>query len=218
MTICTPEARPVAWAAVGRIGRSIEFAGKLRARRLDPRHPVRGTRLLIMTPISLPQAGIVSFSEICRQLTVAAIDQRGRLLEFVRENRARISPVPDDDWMCSELVVYYLDCITQTDHDVEVLTPPFEAADALVQLFNWLLLVPADGQQRAAEIAVRLAERYRDAAPEIRNRIETGFLEHALETPEARPIFDFWSRDPVLAESYSAALAWGLAHSARRER
>lgn len=204
-------------AAVGRIGRSIELAGKLGAR-LDPIHPIFGTRLLFMMPISLSQTGVVSFSEICRQLTVAGIDQRGRLLEFVRENRARIFPVPDDDWMCIELVAYYLDCITQTDRDAEVLTTPFEAADALVQLFNWLLFVPADGQQRAAEVAVRLAERYREGSPEIQNRIETGFLEHALETPEARPIFDFWSRDPVLAESYSAALAWGLAHSARRER
>lgn len=171
-----------------------------------------------MTTISLPQTGVVSFSEICRQLVVADIEQRWRLLEFVRENRARIVPVPDDDWMCRELVAFYLDCITQADRGVEVLTTPFEAADAFVQLFNWLLLVPADGQQRAAQIAVRLAERYRGGSPEIRNRIETGFLEHALETPEARPIFDFWSRDLVLAESYCAALKWGLAHSVKRER
>lgn len=172
----------------------------------------------MMTPIDLPQTGVVSFSEICRQLAVADLDLRGRLLEFVRENRARIVPVPNDDWMCGELVAYYLDCITQAVRDVEVLMPPWEAADALVRLFNWLLLVPADGQERAVEFAIRLAERYREGSPEIQNRIETGFLEHALETPEARPIFDFWSRDPVLAERHSAALAWGLAHSARRER
>ncbi|MES2788941.1 MAG: hypothetical protein V4719_04910 [Planctomycetota bacterium] len=161
----------------------------------------------------LPKTGTIAFAEICRQLKVTDVDQRGRILEFVRQNKARIRPTPDDEWMSDELVSYYLDSVIRTDREVEMAYTPFEAAAALVSLFNWLLSHEPDGRQRAAKIAHRLADLFRKSSPEIQNRIETGFLEHALETPIARPIFAFWSQDPILADSHSAALAWGLAHS-----
>jgi hypothetical protein len=168
-------------------------------------------------PTSLPQTGIVSFAEICRQLKGADIDHRGHILEFVRENKSRIRPAPDDEWMCSELVTYYLDCVIRADSDVNTMDTPFEAAHALVGIFNWLLLDTADGRQTAENLAKRLADLFHGGSPEIQNRIETGFLEHALETPIARSIFAFWSRDPLLTESHSAALKWGLAQSVNDE-
>jgi hypothetical protein len=131
----------------------------------------------------------------------------------VREHKARIDPVPDDEWMCNELVGYYLDCIVQSDSSCEMPDTPFEAAYALVDIFNWLLVQSSEGRQTAANIAIRLADLFREGSPEIQNHIETGFLEHVLETPIARPIFGFWSEDSILAESYHAALKWGLAHS-----
>lgn len=50
------------------------------------------------------------------------------------------------------------------------------------------------------------------ADDDTRNRIEKGALEHILEMPALRPYFAHWQTDPVLAESYSCALAWGVAH------
>jgi hypothetical protein len=47
---------------------------------------------------------------------------------------------------------------------------------------------------------------------EIRNAIEQGFLEHALETAALRPYFEYWSTDGRLRETWSRALKWGEAH------
>lgn len=47
----------------------------------------------------------------------------------------------------------------------------------------------------------------------VKNCIETGFLEHVLETPGNRPYFSHWADDPELASAYSEALRWGQAHT-----
>jgi hypothetical protein len=59
------------------------------------------------------------------------------------------------------------------------------------------------------EVAGRLAAEYTAADLRTRNRIETGVLEHALESKAVRPFFETWG--PIFREAYAHALAWGLA-------
>ena len=47
---------------------------------------------------------------------------------------------------------------------------------------------------------------------DIRDAIEMGFLEHALESAGLRPYFEYWSEDPRLCEAWERALEWGKAH------
>jgi len=47
---------------------------------------------------------------------------------------------------------------------------------------------------------------------DVRNAIETGFLEHLLETAALRPYFEHWSSNPSLKEPWDRALEWGKAH------
>jgi len=61
-------------------------------------------------------------------------------------------------------------------------------------------------------LAGRLAIEYKAAEAITRNRIETGALEHALESRVVRPFFDSWGTDPILREAHEHAVAWGMAH------
>jgi hypothetical protein len=57
-----------------------------------------------------------------------------------------------------------------------------------------------------------LADFYRNGNDFCRNCLETGFLEHAMETPVNRPFFQDWASDPILASAFRESLKWGLAH------
>jgi len=54
---------------------------------------------------------------------------------------------------------------------------------------------------------------FKSGDPFVRNRIETGFLEHVFEIRGCRQHFSNWERDPILVESYTEALRWGVAHT-----
>jgi len=61
-------------------------------------------------------------------------------------------------------------------------------------------------------VAARLTQAYLQGDDRTRNRIETGTLEHIFEEPALRAHFDGWRDDPILAEAYACAVAWGDAH------
>jgi hypothetical protein len=53
---------------------------------------------------------------------------------------------------------------------------------------------------------------YLESGQAVRDAIETGFLEHALESKALRPYFEDWASDARLQASWNRALAWGEAH------
>jgi len=55
-------------------------------------------------------------------------------------------------------------------------------------------------------------ELFLTAGEDVRGAIETGFLEHVLETAALRPYFDHWSSDTRLKEAWERAMEWGKAH------
>jgi hypothetical protein len=63
-----------------------------------------------------------------------------------------------------------------------------------------------------AEVAARLAIEYKAADAITCNRIETGTLEHALESSVVQAFFDAWRTDPILRDAHEHAVAWGMAH------
>jgi hypothetical protein len=87
----------------------------------------------------------------------------------------------------------------------------FEAAWGMA---TWLkdLTKHEDADPIIRGVAHRLADLYRRADAQTRNRIETGAVEHMLELPALRPYFAFWAEDPVLKQAHHECLEWGLAH------
>jgi hypothetical protein len=83
------------------------------------------------------------------------------------------------------------------------------------EIAAWLkhLVNETEAKSVVAEVALRLATAYKASDAKTRNRIETGALEHALESPRVRPFFSLWASDPVLKDAYGPALEWGLSHT-----
>lgn len=160
----------------------------------------------------------VSLGDVRRRLEAATLADRSTLLEFIRRNIGKIRPQPDPGWLYGQMSSYLLQCIIQgsVDHpDARGASvhSPFEAAHELVVWFNWYI---SDGESAPKAIRLlidRIEVAFRDGDDRIRNCIETGFLEHVLETPGNRQCFAHWARDLLLSESYTEALRWGVAHT-----
>jgi len=161
------------------------------------------------------QAKHVPFDDVRCRLEGATLPERKSILDFIRSNVDRIFPTVDDDWLYDSMSSYLLECIVlQTDSgsDDDSIHSSFEAAHELVEWFNWIVLRddnPTPMKQRVDCIAAV----FTNGDNSVRNCIETGFLEHLLETPNNRQYFSHWQDDVILAESYAEALRWGEAHS-----
>lgn len=157
----------------------------------------------------------VSLAEIERRLNGATLPERDAILQFIHTSLKRIRPTIEDDWLYESMASYFRDCIVLISDSQErddSIHSPFEAANELVQWFNWINSTnsePATVRKRIDQIA----ELFKAGDNAVKNCIETGFLEHALETPKNRPFFSHWKNDPILAESYLEALRWGESHT-----
>lgn len=76
--------------------------------------------------------------------------------------------------------------------------------------FRHLLKMTKDEILKRA--AHSITELYLTSDDAIRDAVENGFLEHALETAALRPYFEYWSRDERLRDAWKRALEWGQAH------
>jgi hypothetical protein len=112
---------------------------------------------------------------------------------------------------CSLIQRYLLQCIREdvtNDPDVE---SRYEAAQTLVVWFSHLAK-KRDSAEVLSAAAQAITELFLSGDEGIRNAIETGFLEHALETAALRPYFGHWSSDSRLQPVWERALQWGKAH------
>jgi hypothetical protein len=111
---------------------------------------------------------------------------------------------------------YFLECIARVrdgdaNGDYEDFHSPFEAAGQMVRWFNWYRSNEKENEE-IQKVADKIADFYRQSNDFCRNCIETGFLEHVLETLGNRSFFLGWADDPVLADGYNKSLKWGLSH------
>lgn len=157
----------------------------------------------------------VSFGDVRRGLEHATLPERKSILDFIRSNVNRIRPNVDDDWLYDVMSNYFLDCIAlpaNSNFDDESIHSPFEAAHELVDWFNWL--VARDSNATVIQKRIdRIATVFKHGNERVQNCIETGFLEHVLETQANRAYFAYWKDDDVLSDSYTEALRWGEAHT-----
>ena len=136
----------------------------------------------------------------------------GLLYALTRDAHGRIVPPLDLATTGSFLLRYYLRCIIENPQPADDVHSRFEAAWELTRWLDHLWgLRPAS--DNVIELLIeRVTASYLEGDAEIRNVIETGFLEHALERADFVPLFEQWRHDPRLARAYQDCLAWGLAH------
>lgn len=137
---------------------------------------------------------------------------RARVYALTASHWSRIHPEPEGVEHRRFMADYLIECLVQNPEADDFLHSGFDAAHEIAAWLKHLVKSP-DGRAVLTELAGRLAVEYKAADPTTRNRIETGALEHALESRAVRPFFDSWGTDPILRDAHEHALAWGLAHT-----
>lgn len=75
-----------------------------------------------------------------------------------------------------------------------------------------------NGGSIIADLVGRIERTFPSGGTAVRDCIETGFLEHALEHPELRRHFAHWSEHPEMREAHTRAMEWGRAHEQTEKR
>jgi hypothetical protein len=134
-----------------------------------------------------------------------------KLYRLTGEGYYRIQPELGRGPTCALIRRYLLGCIRDGVNDNDEIQERYEAAETLHVWFRQL--VGMDGTAEALTAAANgLMKLYLEGGEEVRVAIETGFLEHALETAALRPYFEQWGSDPRLEPAWKRALEWGDAH------
>ena len=139
------------------------------------------------------------------------LSTRARVYALTVSHWSRIEPEPSFLGHCRFMADYLIECLLQNPEGDNFLHSGFDATHEIAAWLKHLAKTP-DRKVILTEVAGRLAVAYKAADPTTRNRIETGALEHALESRAVRPFFDSWGTDPILRDAHEHALAWGLAH------
>jgi hypothetical protein len=165
------------------------------------------------------ESALTSDDSISRESVISWIDATAdsdlatlsKLYRLTGEGYYRIRPELGGGPTCALIQRYLLGCIRDGVTDNEEIQERYEAAESLHVWFRHLLEM--DGTTSVlAGAANALTNLYLESGETVRDSIETGFLEHALETAALRPYFEPWAADPRLQPAWNRALEWGEAH------
>lgn len=145
---------------------------------------------------------------------LAAEDLRAlsKLYQLTGEGYSRIRPDLGKEATCGLIQRYLLACIRENVTNEEGMLGRWEAAQVL---HGWFCHLVEMGEENSAILkgaAEKITELFLASGEEVRDAVETGFLEHALETAALRPYFEHWSRDDRLRDAWDRTLEWGKAH------
>ena len=134
-----------------------------------------------------------------------------KLYRLTGEGYYRIQPDLGREQTCALIQRYLLGCVREGVADNEQIEERYEAAESLHVWFRHLLGMEGTSSVLAGA-ASAVTNLYLESGEDVRDAIETGFLEHALETSALRPYFEHWASDPRLQSAWNRALEWGKAH------
>lgn len=154
----------------------------------------------------IPREQVLRWIEAAQDLSTLA-----RLYRLTEEGYYRIQPELGRDASCGLIQRYLLQCIREDVPDNDEIQGRYEAARSLHVWFCHLLEMK-DTSAVLTAAAGAVTELFLASGEDVRTAIETGFLEHVLETAALRPYFEHWSRDSNLREAWERALEWGKAH------
>jgi hypothetical protein len=162
-------------------------------------------------------AALASDNPIPREKVLLWIDAAAdlptlaKLYRLTDEAYYRIQPDLGKEVTCALIQRYLLECIRQDVAGDDKIESRFDAAQSL-HLWFCHLLEMEDMSTILTGAACAVTELFLAGGENVRYSIETGFLEHVLETPALRPYFEHWSSDPRLKDAWERAIEWGNAH------
>jgi hypothetical protein len=146
-----------------------------------------------------------------RWMAADELTTRGAVYHLLQRAVGRIAPPLSQAEYYPFMLDYLFDCLLLNPKSNEFLHSGFEAAWDLVA---WLKHVQnyEGSADFIAHVVSRITVAYVSADNTTRNRIETGLLEHILESPSLRKYLVSWKDDPDLGDAYKRCLEWGSAH------
>jgi hypothetical protein len=134
-----------------------------------------------------------------------------KLYRLTGEGYYRIQPELGMQATCGLIQRYLLGCVRDGVTDNSEIQERYDAAESLHVWFRQLAGI--DGTSAVLTLAADgIKKLYLESGDDVRAAIETGFLEHALETNALRPYFEEWGSDSRLEPAWKRALEWGEAH------
>jgi len=161
-------------------------------------------------------SALTSEGQIPRDLVLSWIERAtnlstlSKLYRLTDEGYYRIQPELGSAVTCTLIQRYLIQCVRENIEDDDEIESRFDATMSLHTWFRHLLTMNRDEILTGAAYAI--TELYLTSDDAIRYAIETGFLEHALETAGLRPYFEHWSRDERLRDGWVRAMEWANDH------
>ncbi len=159
----------------------------------------------------IPRARVLAWIDAVADSDLSTLS---KLYRLTGEGYYRIQPELGREPTCALIQRYLLGCIRDGVTENDEIQERYEAAETLHVWFRHLAAM--DGTTGTSVVltaaANGLMKLYLESGEDIRVAIETGFLEHALETAALRPYFEQWGSDPRLEPAWKRALEWGDAH------
>ncbi len=156
----------------------------------------------------IPRARVISWIEAATDSDLSTLS---KLYRLTGEGYYRIQPELGRETTCVLIQRYLLGCIRDGVTENKGIQERYEAAKSLHVWFRHLVAMD-DTSSVLSSAASAVKNLYLENGQEVRDAIETGFLEHTLETNALRPYFEDWAFDARLQASWNRALAWGETH------
>jgi hypothetical protein len=154
----------------------------------------------------------IAREDVVRWIAAAGdVSALSKLYRLTGERYYSIQPELGRDETCSLIQRYLLECIRLNVSGRDDVQDRWEAAQTLHAWFCHLL-EQGDAAPVLRQAAQAITELFLAGNSDVRNAIEAGFLEHALETSALRPYFEHWSTDDRLCPAWSRAMERGKAH------
>jgi hypothetical protein len=130
----------------------------------------------------------------------------------------RIKPELELVWTAPFVCNYLFGRITQPVERIDEESNALNSYEAASALLGILLnsLQQTEQPSLVRDLITRVDGTFLAGSETVRDCLETGFLEHALEYPDLRPLFAHWAARPEFREAHARALAWGRAHERAR--
>jgi hypothetical protein len=162
---------------------------------------------------TIPREKVVSWISASSDLRTLS-----KLYRLTRDRYYQIQPELGGPLTCALIQRYLLQCVQQDVKDEkenladsDKIRGRWEAAESLHIWFRYLI-ESGNNHEVLTTAAKAVTEVFLSGSDGVRDAIETGFLEHALETEGLWPYFENWREDPRLKEAWERALEWGKAH------
>ena len=154
----------------------------------------------------------VSQERVAEWIGSGDIETWGAVYELILRAHDRIEPELSLGEACGFVRRYLLKCLEEDPAPGDFVHGGYQAAWDLAAWLKHLDEMGAEAEEIQEDLAADVEALYRRGNESVRDRILSGFLEHAFERRSLRRLFAEWKNDPALGRAYELALEWGQAH------